>query len=191
MTTAIPPAAGSPAALVAFALEAWQATPALRIDDAYKWLVQATRGAEHAVPSADAAAAWLGREWAALGPPRPHEPLVEPLRADGALVRLHLRPYRAHGGSERALLDAFLAGAAVALGDESAFTAAWQALRTQLARGPSGHLTLEAWDALDQAMRPRTYPAIHHSEAYAQAFAPAYRVLREEYAAPLLGDGGA
>lgn len=188
MTTRIPPPAGSTAALLAFALDAWQATPALRIDDAYKWLVQATRGAEHAVSSADAAASWLRREWAALEPPRPHEPLVEPLRPDGALVRLHLRPYRAGGGSAQALLDAFLAGAAVPVGDASAFTAAWQALRTHLARQPSEHLTPQAWQALDEVMQPKAYPAIHHSEAYAQACAPAYRVLRGEYADALLGN---
>jgi len=39
-----------PSALIDFALPKWKADKNVRIEDAYKWTFQATRGGEHAVP---------------------------------------------------------------------------------------------------------------------------------------------
>ena len=65
--------------LLTFSLAAWQKEPEMRIEDAYKWLYQATRGGEHAVPDEDSARKWLDEEWATLGSPYKNEPEWEPL----------------------------------------------------------------------------------------------------------------
>ena len=82
----------------AFFLEQARDDSELRIEDAFKWLVHATRGGEHAVADGFAVRKWLENEWATLGPPQPGEPPWVPLTADGRIGRLNLRPYRAQGG---------------------------------------------------------------------------------------------
>lgn len=174
--------------LVAFALDALAGRPEARIEDAYKFLFQATRGGEHAAPDEASARAYLAREWAGLpaaGSPS-DEPPIEWLRHDGALVRLNLRPAKAQGIPEDAVLGAFLVSGRAVRMDASGFTYAWQALGERLRERPQGHLTRAAWDALDVAMLPKGYPAMHHSEAYTAAYAPAYRVMRRGDAEALL-----
>ena len=161
----------------AFFLAQARAEPEVRVADAYKWLVHATRGGEHAVASAFAARQWLDQEWATLGPPQPDEPLWVPLADDGRIGRLNLRPYRAQGGAPEPLLAAFLASAESFDASPARFRAAWNALGRELKKQPVGHLTAEDWRRLDREMRALGYPALHHSPEYEQARHPAYRVL--------------
>jgi len=161
----------------AFFLAQARAEPEVRVADAYKWLVHATRGGEHALASAFAARQWLDREWAALGPPQPDEPLWVPLAADGRIGRLNLRPYRAQGGAPEPLFAAFLASAESFDASPARFRAAWKALGRALKQNPQGHLTYSDWRRLDREMRAQGYPALHHSPEYEQARHPAYRVL--------------
>ena len=58
-------------ALLPFALDAFASDPETRIEDAYKWLYQATCGGEHAVPDEEAARAWLRAEFPRLPPTPP------------------------------------------------------------------------------------------------------------------------
>ena len=160
-----------------FFLAQARADPELRIADAYKWLVHATRGGEHAVQNEFAVRKWLDQEWATLGPPHPDEPLWTPLTADGRIGRLNLRPYRAQGGSPDALHAAFVEGAQSFEASPKRFHASWKALGRALKKNPQGHLTYSEWKRLDRERRPQNYPAIHHSPEYEQARHPAYRVL--------------
>ena len=161
----------------AFFLAQARAEPEVRVADAYKWLVHATRGGEHAVASAFAARQWLDQEWATLGPPQPDEPLWVPLADDGRIGRLNLRPYRAQGGAPEPLLAAFLASAESFDASPARFRAAWNALGRALKQNPQGYLTYSDWRRLDREMRAQGYPALHHSPEYEQARHPAYRVL--------------
>ncbi|HRT05191.1 MAG TPA: hypothetical protein P5204_05790 [Kiritimatiellia bacterium] len=170
----------------AFFLAQAPADPELRIADAYKWIVHATRGGEHAVESEFAVRKWLESEWAAPGPPQPDEPLWMPLAADGRIGRLNLRPYRARGGDPDALLAAFLAGAEAFDADPARFRRAWKALGRELENRPIGHLTADEWRRFDREMRVRGYPACHHSPEYEAARRPAYRVLPAAQARLLL-----
>lgn len=174
------------AALVDFALDAFALEPETRVEDAYKWLFQATRGGEHAVADDTGPRRWLDAEWATLGEPLPVEPLVVPLRPDGAVVRLNLRPYRARGGSKDALLAAFVSSARAFSVDASAFVAAWAELRWRLAAAPRGRLTLPEWDRLHADAARAGFGAIHHHEEYAARYRPAYRVLTGEGARGLV-----
>jgi hypothetical protein len=179
-------AALSARALLPFAVGALAADPETRIEDAYKWLFQAANGGEHAVPDQESARAWLEQEWASLGTTAPGEPLEVPLRPDGALVRLNLRPYRDRGGAPEALLAAFLRSARAFEPDPVLFQVWWNALGEELAARPLGPLNRAEWGRLDAAMRAKGYPAVHHSPAYAATRRPAYRVLTKDEAGRLV-----
>jgi hypothetical protein len=185
------PARPDAAEIVRFARERLAATPEATPQDAYKWLFQAIRGAEHAVPSEAAARSWLEREWDGLGPPRPGEPLLVPLRPDGAVVRLNLRPFRAAGGDREALLSAFLASARRFVPDPGLFVAAWREFGKGLPARGGGAMSRAAFEELDRASEAEGWPARHHGRPYAEAHVPAYRVLAGEAAEALVAGLGA
>lgn len=164
-----------PAALLETAESAWRRTPEMRIEDAYKWLYQATRGGEHAVVGEAGPRAWLLREWATLSAPGRSEPEVEVL--GGQVARVNLRPYRARGGDPEMLLAVFVASAERFERSPAGFATAWRALGERLERRGIGKIRHSDWRQLDDQARVGGYPAIHHSEPYRRAYAPAYRVV--------------
>jgi hypothetical protein len=168
------------AQLIRFAMARWQAEGAIAIADVYKWLFQATQGSEHVVNDPAAVRAWLEQEWASLTPPAVGEPLLVPLRPDGLVVRLHLRPFCAADGDQERLPDAFLASAALIRPNRAAFATAWHALGTQLRSRTVGPLTSDTWAELERVTAPQGYPAVRHSAGYRAAHHPAYRVLAAE-----------
>lgn len=166
-----------PSALIDFATPIWKSEPAMQIEDAYKWIYQATRGGEHAAPDREMAKAWLDKEWKSISEPRANEPLWQPLCEDGSIGRLNLRPYKQKGGSPDDLADAFVAGAKEFKGSEGDFLAAWNELGKRLKKRSSGSLSRKDWKRLDADMKKKQYPAIHHSERYNEALNPTYRIL--------------
>ncbi|MDX1933143.1 MAG: hypothetical protein SFU56_11100 [Capsulimonadales bacterium] len=171
--------------LLTFGLNAWKSEPAMRIEDAYKWLFHAVRGGEHAVTDPDGPRRWLDREWLTLDGPFPNEPLVVALRPDRAIVRLNLRPYRARGGGRERLLQAFVRSAHGFRGEAATFATVWRELGRTLERGDRGALTAAEWRRCDRETAPDHYPALHHSEHYEKIRKPAYRVLTATEAATL------
>lgn len=167
----------SPTALLDFALPIWKADKNIRIEDAYKWVYQSTRGGEHAVPDKESARKWLYGEWQTLGEPRGNEPVWEPLCPGGEIGRLNLRPFKAKAGKEVDLLDAFLASSREYRTEQLSFVAAWQELGKRLKKRSVGKLDDKEWSRLDIGMKAKSYPAIHHSETYEKANHPAYRIL--------------
>ena len=165
-----------------FSVASWRNDPEIRIEDAYKWLFHATQGGEHAITSADGPRRWMNREWKTLTAPRPGEPLLTPLRPDGKLVRLNLRPYRARGGTAEPLLCAFIASAKKFTSDRAAFLTVWKELSERLKAGKIGALTRAEWERLDKEAKAQNYPAIEHSARYEKIRVPAYRVLTGEEA---------
>jgi hypothetical protein len=161
---------------LALPLDAWRSDGAVEIQDAYKWIYQATQGGEHAAPSRDQAAAWLRTEWDSLEPGPASEPLIEPL-ANSGIVRVNLRPFRAAGGAPDALVGAFVRSAASFKADRRAFEDAWLQLGERLRQGAVGRLTRADWERLDGATRPAGFPAVHHSEGFTASRHPAYRVM--------------
>lgn len=170
----------TPAALLDHAIPIWKHQPATRVEDAYKWIFQATRGGEHAAPDRDSAAKWLDGEWAKLAKPQDDEMLWVPLCPDGSIGRLSLRRFKTSGGKEADLLDAFLASAREFRGSREEFETAWTEFGNRLKTEHFGKLTRKNWKEFDKKMRQAGYPAIHHSESYSAQYAPAYRVLTGE-----------
>lgn len=166
-----------PTALLDFALPLWKADPSVRIEDAYKWTYQATRGGEHAVPDEESARKWLDGEWESLGRLESKELVWEPLCPGAEIGRLNLRPYRERGGEPGDVLAAFLASSRDYRADGSRFLAAWRELGERLTREPAGVLNRKSWENLDGEMKAKNYPAIHHSKPYETAKRPAYRIM--------------
>lgn len=147
----------------------------MELDDAYKLLHQATMGSEHAVPDRAGPAAWMQREWAEMGD-GPAEPLVDTLGATGRFARVHLRPWRAAGGSPATLVDLFVETARTATPDTIGLRCALGALDS-LARTGGVPWPPPAVEAMIGERRAAGYPAVHHSEGYEAAVRPAYRVV--------------
>ncbi len=160
-----------------FALPQWAQDANFQIEDAYKWIFQATRGGEHAAPSREMAREYLNEEWQTLAKPSAGEALWQPLCADGEIGRLNLRPFRARGGNAEKAADAFVKSSLDFQGTEKDFLAAWRELGKRLRKKRQGNLSYKTWRHLDSTMRKQKYPAIHHSKIYEDSEHPAYRIL--------------
>ena len=148
--------------------------PAMQIQDVYKLVHQAAMGNRHAAPDPSSAREWLERELAEMGS-GPVEPFVDPISADGEMIRVHLRPYLSSGGNIETLLDAFIHTANEFNGKTEALEVNWNsAVQTQL-------WPATAMDKFIAMMRLQNYPVVHHSDGYHQKYKPAYRVVWRKY----------
>lgn len=152
--------------------------------DCYKLLFQAVLGAEHAVSDEAGARKWMENEVAALGD-GPAEPLVDPISADGALVRVHLRTFVARGGDPAKLVRAFVATGQRKFGTREQLADAWAQV---VALAEARRLPFTAAAALEfgEKMRAAGWPAVHHSKAFGAAYRPAYRVIAREFLSDVL-----
>jgi len=167
-------------ALLDHAMPRWKADPNVRIEDAYKWTYQATRGGEHAAPSREAAKTWLEREWQTMGDEPKDGTEWIALCPGGEIGRLNLRPFKARGGKIDDILDAFLNSSRDYRSEPKAFTDAWAELGERLKKQGVGGVTHNEWQRLDGEMRKKNYPAVHHSEHYNKSYKPAYRIITLE-----------
>ena len=167
----------TPTAILDLALPKWRADRNVRIEDAYKWIYQATRGGEHAAPNHKMARQWLENEWSSLGQPDAREKLWQPLCKDESIGRLDLRVFKAKGGKIDDVLAAFLTSSREYNDTGSSFLDAWSAFGERLKRHPVGSISSEDWSRLDAEMRVQNYPASHHSRTFESAEHPAYRVI--------------
>ena len=148
--------------------------PVLQIQDLYKLLHQASMGSEHAVPDLDTARNWLTRELFEMGKGF-SEPLVDPISADGEIVRVHLRPYISAGYAPDLLLDAFVRTANEYKGDARTLEIYWQAATKM------GCYSSVEMDEFFDPMKTRDFPPVHHSSEYVHIVRPAYRVVALAY----------
>jgi hypothetical protein len=153
--------------------------------DLYKLLHQASRGSEHAAPSETVAQDRLEREFRDMGP-GPAEPLVDPIRADGAIARVHLRPWQEAGLDSGLLLSGFLSTAGAWREAPGELEAA-----LQQAAGLAGELGLAAAAVAGLAMQMKEegYPPGQHSAAYRLHYRPAYRVVATGFLPTVLTAG--
>jgi hypothetical protein len=153
--------------------------PLMQAEDVYKLVHQAGLGSEHAVTDVARAREWLAHELAHLGE-GPVEPVLDPISADGRILRVHLRPYVANGGDPARLLNAFVRTANNFQGSTDQLRIDW-AYVEQMA--VAGHLPFSQAVVREYAVRMEAlnYPAVHHSDAYRTAYRPAYRVIARDF----------
>jgi hypothetical protein len=153
--------------------------PVMQLEDLYKLAHQACLGSEHAVASWDYAQQRLQQELVQMGD-GPAEPLVDPITADGRIVRVHLRPLVAGGGDVDQLLDAFIRTAAEYAGTPADL----ENYATEVeAIAATGAFPFQPADVgiYWQRLEVLGYPAVHHSAVYRTAYQPAYRVIAAEF----------
>lgn len=153
--------------------------PQMDVQDLYKLIHQAALGSEHAVHRYEAARHWLQRELNELAE-GPKEPVIDTISTDGQIARVNLRPYVESGGDLDKLLGAFIRSANEYRGTEDQLCSLWFCAE-KLAS--SGELPYErdAMRAFFEKMKARSFPAVHHSVEYKEAYNPRYRVVSIEY----------
>ena len=162
---------------IRFALETdLQHHPEIEAADVYKFVHQAIYGPGHAIPNREAAARYLAHEIATLGPPGEGELACEVLGGEPVLVRVNLRPFIAATREDGALLDAFVTAANQVHGDSDRMRVAIAAAEEVLLARDRGEIAAELRE-LAVALAATGYPAVHHSDRYREAYAPAYRVV--------------
>jgi hypothetical protein len=147
----------------------------LHVQDVYKMFQQAVYGPAHVLLDLERALRELQREFAEVHASG-DEPLAEPISPDHSVVRLNLGPYKHRGGSVQALWEALLESARALQGSEEGFFALWRPFAAAVRRGELPFSVSEI-AAMEDSLKTRGVAAMHHSEAYRRANAPAYRVL--------------
>ncbi len=159
--------------------------------DVYKLLHQAVFGPGHALATRkleQGARDWIERECEIL---KPHagDPLIERIHPDGAIVRVHLRPYLVAKGNVGKLADALIGSSRIIAGQEETMRAWWAIFEAMV--NPDGGPLGQRFDARLVALEGKTranehWPASHHSPRFQDAYRPAYRVIAYPAAEQLL-----
>jgi len=164
-----------------------QRYPKSEILDVYKLLHQAIFGPGHAIKNQRAAREWLDRE-SELYVPNANEALTENIHPDGAIVRVHLRPYLAARGNLKVLLDGFIQSSKTVTGDPAILAASWGIFQEMTAEGGAlaGLFDPRTVALIGRTRASEQWPASHHSPLFEQTYKPAYRVLTAGIAEDIL-----
>jgi len=149
----------------------------MRATDVYKLLYQGVFGIGHIMGEE----AWERlQEEAGRIDPEDHlwEPLIEEISADGSMVRVNLRPFLRRGLPLDRLFKVMKETATLE-GVAEDFLRGWRAFNELAESGiiavDKGELERLNRELDEEGIRPR-----HHSEAYRDAYYPAYRVVRRD-----------
>ena len=153
--------------------------PELALQDVFKALYQSTFGCEHLIADPSAAADYIRAEAARSGD-RISE-LVELLSGD--YCRVHLGVLR-DGLSAETFARLFALSARHEECGREKLEAMLTALQTMADAGELPFSAQETAEAVER-WRKDGFPPLHHSEIFRQNYAPAYRVLRRDFARAL------
>jgi hypothetical protein len=151
----------------------YQMYQALELQDVYKLVYQRVFGPEHSVVRLRAALERLYLEVLQLPETPTSLPLLEPLSS--MLCRVNLQPFVQRGGSVGRLWQSFRQTVReFQPGTPEDLQRTWKLfLSTPWAR----HYAPERLEQFWQQMTTADFPPVHHSQAYARANAPHYRVV--------------
>lgn len=152
-----------------------RAHPASQPADAVKLCYQSAFAGGHMIADAEKSLAFLKEELFAL--PDRDEPLFEPI--GGGYARLNLAGARRLGLLPETMNALFVRAANRCRGTMRDFSERLSALRA-LCQAGGCPFTPQALEAYLTDYKLRGSPAVHHSDAYREAYAPAYRVVLED-----------
>lgn len=152
--------------------------PQMQCQDAIKAVFQAEWGCEHLIADEQGVYGHLKDEWKKT-PEDATLALTEPI--GDHFVRLHIAAAKAQGLSMDTLFQMFLHAAQIRRGDPAHFSDALDSI-ARMAREGALPFSFEEADACIRAYRARGCPSVHHSEAFRQAYHPAYRVIDRDTA---------
>jgi hypothetical protein len=153
--------------------------PRWALEDLYKLVHQGAMGSEHAVIGEADAREWLTRELADLRS-GPDEPLLDPISADGSIVRVHLRPFARLGLDSEVLLAAFLRTGEEFRGSAERIEEIFSEAASLAREGPLAFGVADV-RSLVARMKAVGFPAVHHSAVFEAAYHPAYRVVARAF----------
>ena len=154
--------------------------PAMHVQDVYKLLYQAIRGAEHNLPSPDLFTTRLQEELASLSPD-PSEPLCESIRPDNALQRINLRAYLADSHDPDWLVEACLKTAKLKWGSQQDLIEVWQTFIYSVDAGYFPTISKDQACAFSIWLETHNFPSVHHSTIYQNTYRPDYRLVASQY----------
>jgi hypothetical protein len=153
--------------------------PESRITDVYKLIYQACMGPEHAITNCANTNTWLMQEWDSLEGD-PDEVLYEELSLHYPLFRLNLRPAKAKKVEPSKISDSFFALSNEFPKKPEVLISVWEIITEKI---KNGSLILPDSDEIKEFndfITARQFPAMHHSDEYAKAYRPAYRLVGSE-----------
>lgn len=151
--------------------------PQMQPQDAVKLIYQNEFGPGHMIADEKKSLQRLLQELSALSP-RKGEPLYEAI--GGGLCRLNLRPCLERGIPVEDINRLFLQAAQSTQGDQKRFQKKLQELSRMADRDETPFYAAEL-DYFLILYKEKGYPAVHHSDAYRAAYAPAYRVVVQKH----------
>ena len=150
--------------------------PKLQIRDMFKYIYQSSFGCEHMISSPEAVEDYIRKEteqYVSVA-----EEVIEPL--DGDYCRVHLDVIR-EGLSASTLAKLFYLSAGHVEDGRERLSDKLSVLSEAVEEGVIPFEKEAVIEALKE-WREADYPACHHSDAFRTAYAPAYRLIRKEYA---------
>ena len=147
--------------------------PMMQPTDAVKLIYQNVFGGGHLIKDREACLRALQREYE-NAPQEQHAPLLESI--GNGLVRVMLNAIDGSGYSIRQLGEDFIRSSQEHQGNLNGFLMKLEILRKVTASGVFG-FTLEELDGYLEEYKEAGYPMVSHSEAYRQAYNPAYRIV--------------
>ena len=160
------------ATLIRIINEHMEKYPLMTVRDLLKLVYQHEFGCAHAIRDPAHARAWLMEEYRSVN--QKEAPLYEDI--GGGFARVYLDALDNNGVSPETVLDCFVKSAEPA-GDMSEFIS----IIRELPELPAcARFPLSETKAYIEEYINAGCPAVHHSEAYNEAYHPAYRVVRTE-----------
>lgn len=152
--------------------------PELKLQDFFKYCYQSSFGCEHLLSDVAAAEAYIRKEAEQQQGDTTEGTWIEPL--DGDYVRVHLS-YLKEGLSPETFAKLFVRSAEHVADGSVALEGKLAAL-TELVAGKKLPFTTEELTTEVEKWQNAGYPACHHSETFREAYHPAYRLMKKEYA---------
>ena len=147
--------------------------PAMEPTDGVKLLYQNTFGGGHMIRDMQACKQMLLREYENT-PQISAAPLLEDI--GNGIVRVMLSSLEESGYTPEELADAFIRSSQICCGALEDFLPKLELLRKLTAEGVFAFSPREL-DAYLETYKQAGYPMVSHSEAYRQAYKPAYRIV--------------
>lgn len=117
-----------------------------------------------------------------------NDPLFEPVSPDGSMVRVNLRQYINRGGNLETLFNVMKESAKVQ-GEQEVFLDYWRQFKELVNEGKL-EFSLRDIQSLDKVIKRDGVRPMHHTEAYREAYYPAYRVVLLRVYEEFIGTSG-
>lgn len=164
--------------------------PLMEVQDIYKLLYQGLMGSEHGVASQEEYTYFLEKEYESVQS-NPAQQLFEPVRADGALYRINLRPLKSRKMHLDELVPLLIETAGVVRATKLDLRNTWELFTNLFSQMHLSTIDVANLENFTQHLEKMDYPVMHHSQLYSQAYMPAYRLIGAAFISDLgLSDNG-